>query len=52
MVRWLAKPITRPITADEASTPPATVRTGGITSSAERIPTKTMAAISVRRNTR
>ena len=42
IVRWLAKPITRPITADEASTPPATARTCGITSSADMTPRKTI----------
>ena len=44
IVRWLAKPITSPITADDASTPPATARTCGITSSAEMTPRKTIAA--------
>jgi hypothetical protein len=50
--RWLAKPITNPITADDASSPPATARTPGITSSAESTPTKTTVATIARRRTR
>ncbi len=42
IVRWAAKPSTRPSTADEARMAPATARTCGITSSAERTPTKTI----------
>ena len=40
IVRCAAKPSTRPITAEEARIAAATERTCGITSSAERIPTK------------
>ena len=36
--RCAARPTTRPITAEEASSPPATARTCGTTSSAERTP--------------
>ena len=42
IVRCAAKPSTRPSTADEARIAPATARTCGITSSAERTPTKTI----------
>ncbi len=42
IVRWAAKPITSPSTADEARMAPATARTCGITRSAERQPTKTI----------
>ena len=42
IVRWLAKPITSPITAEDARTPPATACTCGITSSADITPTKTI----------
>ena len=52
IVRWLAKPITSPSTAEEARTPPAIARTCGITSSADITPTKTIAATIVRRRTR
>ncbi len=51
-VERAAKPITRPITAVDASSPPATARTCGITSSAERIPTIQMIVVIVRRSTR
>jgi len=51
-VVWAANPMTRPRIAEEASRPPATARTAGITSSAERIPTKTTENMSVRRSTR
>ena len=44
IVRWAAKPTMSPITAEEARMPPATARTCGITSSAERMPTKTIAS--------
>jgi len=47
-----ANPITRPRIAEEASRPPATARTAGITSNAERIPTKTIEDMIVRRRTR
>ena len=52
IVRWLAKPITSPITAEDASTPPAIARTWGMTSSADMTPTKMITAKSVRRSTR
>ena len=42
IVRWAAKPMIRPMTADEARIPTATPRTAGITSSAEATPTKTI----------
>jgi hypothetical protein len=51
-VRCEAKPRMRPRTADEASRPPATARIWGITSSAERRPTVTIAAVIERRSTR
>ena len=51
-VRWEAKPMITPRTADEASRPPATTRTCGITRSAESTPTVTITAVSVRRRTR
>ena len=41
-----------PSTADDASRPPATARTSGITSSAEKKPTKRIAAVTERRRTR
>ena len=43
-VRCAAKPMTSPITADEARMPPAIARTCGMTSSAESTPTKTIVA--------
>ena len=43
IVRWAEMPRMRPITADEARMPAARPRTCGITSSAERTPTQTIA---------
>ena len=51
-VRCAAKPSTSPSTAVDASTPPATVRTGSSVSSAERTPTVTITEVIVRRSTR
>ena len=51
-VRCAAKPITIPSTAEEARIAAATARTCGITSSAERTPTKTIVATIVRRRIR
>src|SRR6266508_2146084 len=47
-----AKPTTIPSTADDASRPPATTRTWGITSRADRRPTKMIAVVTLRRATR
>src|SRR5262245_50880068 len=52
IVRCEANPITIPSTADEASRPPATARTWGITRRAESTPMKTTAVVTVRRKTR
>jgi len=41
-----------PRIADEASRPPATARTSGMTSIAEKSPTTTIATLIVRRRTR
>ncbi len=41
-----------PITAEEASSPPATARTCGITSRADSRPTKKIVAVMLRRRTR
>ena len=51
-VRCEAKPITTANTAEEARSPPAIARTPGITSSADRRPTKMIAAVMPRRRTR
>src|SRR6185437_7411612 len=52
IVRCEANPMTIPSTADEASSPPATARTCGMTSSAERTPTRMTTVVTVRRKTR
>jgi hypothetical protein len=51
-VRWAAKPMIRPSTADDASRPVATARTWGMMRSAESSPIVTMPAEIVRRRTR
>ena len=51
-VRWDAKPTTMPITAEDASNPPATARTCGITSRADRSPTNMIVVVMLRRTTR
>ena len=51
-VRWAANPMIRPNTAVDASRPPATARTWGITRSAESSPTVTIPDEIVRRRTR
>ena len=51
-VLWAAKPTTSPITAPEARIAPATARTCGITSRAERTPIATIVAVTLRRSTR
>ncbi len=52
IVRWAAKPITSPSTADEARIPPAIARTCGMMSSAEKTPTNTIVLMTTRRTTR
>ena len=51
-VRCDAKPMISPRIAEEASRPPATARTCGITSRAESTPTVTIIAVTARRSTR
>ena len=51
-VRCEAKPTMIPITAPEASTPPATARICGIVRSAEKKPTTSTVLITARRSTR
>src|SRR5919198_1041081 len=51
-VRCEAKPTMIPSTAEEARRPPATARTSGMMSSADRIPTTITAALTLRRRTR
>jgi len=51
-VRCDAKPMITPSTADDASSPPATARTCGITSMAEKKPTTRIEALMLRRRTR
>jgi hypothetical protein len=50
-VDWAAKPMIRAMTADEARIELATACTPGMTSSAERTPTRITAATTVRRMT-
>ena len=47
-----ASPMITPRTADDASSPPATARTCGITSRAEKRPTTRIVAVTARRRTR
>ena len=47
-----AKPTTSPMIAEDARIPPATARTSGMTSSADRTPMNTINATSARRRTR
>jgi hypothetical protein len=50
-VDWAAKPRIRAMTAEDARIEPATACTPGMTRSAERTPTTTIAATTVRRMT-
>ncbi len=51
-VRWEAKPMMIPSTAEEARSPPATARTCGMTSSAESRAMKMITVVTLRRTTR
>ena len=52
IVLCAAKPITSPMTAEDARMPPAIARTCGMTSSAESTPTKTIVVITDAANVR